>query len=309
VVRAFDFVNARETLFADASYGGLIDWTGALPYLEMPVPNQTQVAGSVAPNLAYRVPDDPHGTHVAGVLGGHWPDRGLRGICPTIRLYDFRVLDGAGQGSEFAIVMALQAIRHINDQAGRLVIAGVNLSLSVPHDVATHSCGWTPVCIECDRLMRTGVVVVAAAGNTGFTGGVRTTGADYHVVSISDPGNTDSILTVGSTHRSDPHRHGVSYFSSRGPTADGRLKPDVLAPGEDIDGPVPGGGISAMHGTSQAAAHVSGAAAMLIARHRELLGRPDRVKQILCSTATDLGRDRSFQGYGLVDVLRAMQSV
>jgi subtilisin family serine protease len=134
-------------------------------------------------------------------------------------------------------------------------------------------------------------------------------GADYRTVSISDPGNTDSVLTVGSTHRSDPHRHGVSYFSSRGPTADGRLKPDILAPGEDIDGPVPGNGISAMHGTSQAAAHVSGAAAMLIARHRELLGRPDRIKQILCSTATNLGREGSFQGHGLIDVLRAMQSV
>jgi len=72
---------------------------------------------------------------------------------------------------------------------------------------------------------------------------------------------------------------------------------------------VPGSGISAMHGTSQAAAHVSGAAAMLIARHRELLGRPDRIKQILCSTATDLGRQRAFQGNGLIDVLRAMQSV
>jgi len=64
-----------------------------------------------------------------------------------------------------------------------------------------------------------------------------------------------------------------------------------------------------MHGTSQAAAHVSGAAAMIIARHRELLGRPDRIKQVICSTATDLGREESFQGHGLVDVLRAMQSV
>jgi hypothetical protein len=309
VTRAFNLVQARDTLSADRTDNGLIDWTKALPYLEMNVPGQNQVAGSPPPSQVYQPPLDPHGTHVAGVLGGHWPERGLRGMCPTIRLYDFRVLDRTGQGDEFAIVMALQAIRHINEQAGRLAIAGVNLSLSVPHDVATHSCGWTPVCIECDRLVRTGVVVVTSAGNTGFTGGIRTTGVDYHTVSISDPGNTDCVLTVGSTHRSDPHRHGVSYFSSRGPTADGRLKPDVLAPGEDIDGPVLGTGISAMHGTSQAAAHVSGAAAMLIARHRELLGRPDRIKQILCSTATDLGREQSFQGHGLVDVLRAMQSV
>jgi subtilisin family serine protease len=308
VARAFDFVGSRQTLAADAGTSGLIDWEQVLPRLEMSI-HPTSSPTAPAPGRPYVAPVDPHGTHVAGILGGWWPERGFRGICPTIRLYDFRVLDLNGNGDEFSIVTALQAIRYINEQAGRMVIAGVNLSLSVPHDVAAHSCGWTPVCIECDRLVRAGVVVVTASGNAGYDGKAATTGADYRTVSISDPGNTEAALTVGSTHRSDPHRHGVSYFSGRGPTADGRPKPDVLAPGEDIDGPVPGNGISAMHGTSQAAAHVSGAAAMLIARHRELLGRPERVKNILTATATDLGRERAFQGAGLIDVLRALQSV
>ena len=58
-----------------------------------------------------------------------------------------------------------------------------------------------------------------------------------------------------------------------------------------------------------AAPHVSGAAALLMARHRELIGQPKRVKEILCSTATDLGRERYFQGHGMLDVLRAIQSV
>jgi hypothetical protein len=58
-----------------------------------------------------------------------------------------------------------------------------------------------------------------------------------------------------------------------------------------------------------AAPHVSGAAALLMARHRELIGKPARVKQILCATATDLGREKSFQGAGMLDVLRALQSV
>jgi hypothetical protein len=58
-----------------------------------------------------------------------------------------------------------------------------------------------------------------------------------------------------------------------------------------------------------AAPHASGAAALLIARHRELAGQPARVKQILCATATDLGRERYFQGAGMLDVLRALQSV
>jgi hypothetical protein len=58
-----------------------------------------------------------------------------------------------------------------------------------------------------------------------------------------------------------------------------------------------------------AAPHVSGAAALLMAKHRELIGQPENVKKILCESATDLGRERYFQGYGMLDVLRAIQSV
>ncbi|MFB8244125.1 S8 family serine peptidase [Streptomyces sp. NPDC055952] len=300
IARSFDFTDVRRTLGADVLVGGLVNWAAALPSLDTtPSPDQPPRPP----------PGDQHGTHIAGIIGGWWPELDFRGICPRIRLYDFRVLDDRGAGDEFSIVTALQAIRHINEQAGRFIVAGVNISLSVPHDVAGHSTGWTPVCVECDRLTRSGVVVVTAAGNAGFAGTARTLGADYRNISISDPGNAESVITVGSTHRSNPHRHGVSYFSSRGPTGDGRPKPDLVAPGEDIDGPIPGEGIAAMHGTSQAAAHVSGAAAMLLARHRELLGRPERVKDVLCATATDLDRERHFQGHGLVDVLRAIQSV
>ncbi|WP_433073008.1 S8 family serine peptidase [Dactylosporangium sp. CA-052675] len=307
VLRAFDFTNARKVLADRAKVPGLVDWREALPYVEIQL--ELERERPRRPLVQYREPVNPHGTHVAGVLGGNWPERGLRGVCPNIKLYDFRVLDDQGDGDEFSVLAALQAIRYINEQAGRLVIAGVNLSLSVPHDVATYACGWTPVCQEAERLVRSGVVVVAAAGNSGFGELVRTNGAGYNPTSISDPGNADAVITVGSTHRSNPHRHGVSFFSGRGPTADGRPKPDLIAPGEDIDGPIPGNEIMAMHGTSQAAAHVSGAAAMLMARHRELIGRPERIKEVLCATATDLRRERAFQGNGVVDVLRAIQSI
>ena len=64
-----------------------------------------------------------------------------------------------------------------------------------------------------------------------------------------------------------------------------------------------------MDGTSMAAPHVSGAAALLMARHRELSGQPARIKQVLCSSATDLGRERHYQGHGMLDILRALQSV
>jgi subtilisin family serine protease len=71
---------------------------------------------------------------------------------------------------------------------------------------------------------------------------------------------------------------------------------------------MPGGKWGRLDGTSMAAPHVSGAAAMLMSRYSELVGEPDRIKRILCQTATDLGRERNFQGHGLLDVLRALQS-
>jgi serine protease AprX len=70
----------------------------------------------------------------------------------------------------------------------------------------------------------------------------------------------------------------------------------------------PGGEWGELDGTSMAAPHVSGAAAMLMAQYPELKGQPRQIKRILCESATDLGRERSLQGHGMLDVLRAMQS-
>ena len=260
----------------------------------------------------YRAPEHDHGTHVAGILGGCLvsADNG-EGMCPDIKLYDFRVLDKHGKGDEFSIIAALQFIRHLNATSDQPVIHGVNLSLSLLHDVENFACGRTPICEECERLIASGVVVVAAAGNRGFERVLTGNGEldAYRAISITDPGNADGVITVGATHRFQPHTYGVSYFSSRGPTGDGRVKPDVLAPGERVFSTLPGGGYGAKDGTSMAAPHVSGVAAMLMARHREFLGQPARIKSILMKTATDLGRERYFQGAGMVDALRALQSI
>ena len=270
-------------------------------------------------------PQTNHGTHVAGIIGANgtaaekimgngqtFPS----GMCPDISLYDFRVLGADLQDTEFAIIAALQFIRHLNDRDSFLSIHGANLSLSIPHDVRNFACGRTPICDECERLINSGVVVVAAAGNHGYKSFETKDGAyeSYAAFSITDPGNADGVITVGATHRYWPHTYGVSFFSSRGPTGDGRLKPDLVAPGERIRAPFPGGHDIGgewgdLDGTSMAAPHVSGAAAMLLARYSELIGQPRRVKSILCESATDLGRERSFQGRGMLDVLRAFQSI
>lgn len=268
----------------------------------------------------YKPPKKEHGTHVAGTIGGNWlqadptsaTDHDVRGICPDIELYDLRVFNDAGEGEEFAILSALQFVRHLNAQSDLQQVHGVNLSLSIKHDVANYACGRTPVCDEAERVVAAGIVVVAAAGNDGRARYQSERGEiqeGYRSISITDPGNAEEVITVGATHRDEPHTYGVSYFSSRGPTGDGRPKPDLVAPGEKINAPVPDAGLRALDGTSMAAPHVSGAAALLLARHPELIGRPREVKRTLCESATDLGREHFFQGHGMVDVLRALQAV
>jgi serine protease AprX len=298
-----------EELRESVGGGRAFNWTGLEKVLRMEP-------------AAYVPPEHDHGTHVAGILGADWavacPDAGqdrvteqdLKGVCPDINLYDFRVLDENGRGDEFSIIAAMQYIRTVNANLTAPLIHGVNLSLSIRHDVANYACGRTPICDEAERLVAGGVVVVTAAGNDGYMHYTTPEGRaeGYRSISITDPGNAETVITVGATHRYQPHTYGVSYFSSRGPTGDGRVKPDLVAPGEKIEGPVPSG-LEAKDGTSMAAPHVSGAAALLMSRHRELIGQPLRVKQILCSTATDLGRERYFQGSGMLDVLRALQEI
>lgn len=252
-----------------------------------------------------------HGTHVAGIIGAREVDGEPDGMCPDIKLLDFRVLGKTLEDTEFAIIAALQFIRYLNERSGFIAVHGANLSLSIPHDVRNFACGRTPICNECERLVDGGVVVVAAAGNLGYQSFETKEGGfdSYAAFSITDPGNADGVITVGATHRFWPHTYGVSFFSSRGPTGDGRLKPDIVAPGERIRSSLPGGEWGELDGTSMAAPHVSGAAAMLIARYSELSGQPRKIKRILCESATDLGRERSFQGHGMLDVLRAFQKV
>ncbi len=297
-------------LLHDRLQNGLeIDWALLEPFLLVAQPE---------------APVEGHGTHVAGVLGADWrkPQAGvadprsfevrMQGVCPDIRLVDMRVLGEDALASEFEVVGSLQFIRYLNSRADSKVVHGANLSIATPHQVKSFACGSTPVCEECDRLWASGVVLVAAAGNTGFEtyllAGEKVLDG-YNSASITDPGNAEGVITVGSTHRSEPHQYGVSFFSSRGPTGDGRRKPDLVAPGEKINGPLPNEGLGVGDGTSLAAPHVSGGAAMLMVRHTEMIGRPMKIKQILCDTATDLGRERYFQGAGMLDILRALQSI
>lgn len=269
-----------------------------------------------------------HGTHVAGIIAGSYtfaaagdaPERTVSGVAPQAKLHVYKVLDAEGRGEDAWIIKALDHIAGINDRAGRLVIHGVNLSLGGPFDQSTYGCGHTPLCDELRRLWRQGVLVVLAAGNEGFAV-LRTLDGEIDAnidLSIADPANLQEAIAVGSVHKSNPHTYGVSYFSSRGPTADGRQKPDVVAPGERIlscrhrvtaGAATPERLYLEMSGTSMAAPHVSGVLAAFLSVRKEFAGETDRVKDLLVRNCTDLGRDPFQQGAGVPNLVKMLLSV
>jgi len=266
-----------------------------------------------------------HGTHVAGIIAGAQrfkqgegkPDRVMSGIAPEARLHIYKTLGDNGDGDDAWIIKALDHVFTTNEGAGELVIHGVNLSLGGPFDQSVYACGHSPLCRELKRLWRQGVVVVLAAGNEGFAVLQTLDGTiDANMdLSIGDPANLEEAIAVGSVHKESPHTFGISYFSSRGPTADGRQKPDVVAPGERIlscrhKPRKPASTVEdlyvEMSGTSMATPHVSGVAAAFLSVRREFIGEPDRVKQILMNNCTDLKRIRTQQGAGMVNLTKML---
>lgn len=281
-----------------------------------------------------------HGTHVAGIIAGialdgkpgmvarfeDDPDVPIveplpgcpSGVAPLTKLVVVKVLDQTGTGSASSIIQGLQYIRNLNESSPDIRIHGANLSLGYPLEPESYGCGHSPICDEVNRAAKAGINVVISCGNDGYgVAQVQVAGEARRVrmalgMSISDPANADGCIAVGSVHKGSPHKYGVSYFSSKGPTADGRNKPDLVAPGEKI--------ISCAHdtskyqyiersGTSMAAPHVSGAIAAFLSVHKDYIGDPDEVKRIFTNSATDLGRHISFQGHGMLDMLRALAAV
>ena len=309
-----------------------------------------------------------HGSHVAGIIAGGWeskkpggelvvgtetrheatnePVPALRaltrisGVAPQCKIVSLKVIadvdlpnastQTAGQGKVSWLLRAIDRIQTWNQHGKRLLVHGVNLSLGYGFDARWFGCGQSPLCVEVNRLVKSGVSVVVSAGNDGYPSFLTEDNraeSRYHASSITDPGNADLAITVGSTHRDSPHLYGVSYFSSRGPTGDGRCKPDLLAPGERIWSCAAGeeaqkyvGAAGAKKGqspvlyleqtgTSMAAPHVSGAIAAFLSVRREFIGQPERVKELVLQSAVDLKRERYVQGAGLLDLMRMLQLV
>ncbi|MBB2942886.1 subtilisin family serine protease [Actinoplanes lutulentus] len=230
-----------------------------------------------------------HGTHVASTVAGSGAgsDGRERGVAPGADLLIGKVLDDSGYGLNSWIIAGMEWAAHHADV--------VNMSLGT----LESSDGTDPMSQAVNRLTaETGTLFVVAAGN------------NYYEETIGSPGAADAALTVAAVD-ADGQR---AYFSSMGPRiGDGALKPDVAAPGVGIlaarsqhswDGE---GLYTTMDGTSMAAPHVAGAAALLASQHPDWTA--GRLKNALMSTASTPGASAYEIGTGTVDVPAALGEV
>ena len=159
-----------------------------------------------------------HGTHLAGIIAANGAT--FRGVAPDARLVDLRVLDRNGNGRLRDVVAAFDWLLKHRKAFG---IGVLNLSIGMKQTSSYHA---DLLAALAEAAWFSGVAVVAAAGNDGPTAGrVATPGADPFVITV---GSFDDQGTVATQDDRE------SVFSSRGPTADGFAKPDILAPGRRV---------------------------------------------------------------------------
>jgi hypothetical protein len=216
-----------------------------------------------------------HGTHVAGIIASQ--DLKYMGVAYNSNLFNIKVLNkqGSGYGSD-----VIKGIEWAVDNGADII------SLSLGARVSSCD-GKDAISRAVDNAVRDGSIAVVAAGNAG---------PDSET--ITSPGCAKEAITIGATDGNN-----VPSFSSRGPTADGRIKPDLVAPGVRITSTWLNNEFRSLSGTSMATPHVSGVIALLLEVDSSL--NTNELKNILAAGAIDLGLDENTQGAGKVNAYKS----
>jgi serine protease AprX len=269
-----------------------------------------------------RYDDNGHGSHVAGIIAGNGFDsNGARsGVAPAAHLVVLKALDATGRGRISDVIAALDYAVSYKDAFN---IRVVNMSMAAG---VSESFNDDPLTLAAKRAVTAGIVVVAAAGNSG-----RDPEGHTRYGGVLAPGNAPWVLTVGaSSHMGTVNRADdtMAAFSSRGPgPIDYNAKPDLVAPGVGIESlsnpdsnmytsrsayllsgtvaspPLP---YLSLSGTSMAAPVVAGTVALMLQANPALT--PNAVKAILQYTAQPYaGYDALTQGAGFLNAKGAAQ--
>jgi subtilisin family serine protease len=230
--------------------------------------------------------DHFHGTHVAGIVAADGDS--LRGVAPRASLMAFKVINESGSGSDSGVIAGIErAMDPNNDGDFSDKVDIINMSLGAQGDPDDA------VSTATDNAVKLGAVVCVSAGNAGRA-------SNFGFNTIGSPATARLAITVGASDKSDQ----LAVFSSKGPNKKiFSIKPEVLAPGVDINSTFPNGSYDRLSGTSMASPHAAGVCALLKSLHPDWT--PEQIKSALMTTAIDLGEEVMVQGAGRIDALRA----
>ena len=243
--------------------------------------------------------EDGHGTHVASIIMGTGGSIGRYiGVAPSAMLVDVKVLSKRGVNLGDQLIRGIEWVIENKDKYNIKVI-----NLSVGSDIEDPD-GTSAISQAANTAVESGLVVVAAAGNEGPE--------EY---TLCAPAVADNVICVTALDDRDTVSREddvIASYSSRGPRLDGAKKPDVCAPGTGIvaaKGEETGEArneVVVMSGTSMAAPHVSGLAALILDANPTL--SPFDVKRIILDTAEDKGSEGwdSAYGWGEIDAYEAV---
>lgn len=238
--------------------------------------------------------DQGHGSHVSSIIAGTGEGDGKSvGVAPGAALVGIKVMDMLGRGTESGIISGIEWMLENKERFG---IRVANLSLGA------EGCadGTDAMAEAVDRAVDAGITVFVAAGNAG-------PGA----CSIGTPASSAKAITVGAAY--DPGEGGwlAAEFSGRGPTKDGRIKPDIMTPGYNINAAKANSrqAYVAQSGTSMATPFAAGIAALMLSAQRDL--GPDQLKTLLYEPTNfrdfgPAGHDPEF-GRGILKVYSVIE--
>ncbi len=243
--------------------------TGVSPHLDLSVP-KNRIIGSVdfINDEKHPYDDNGHGTFVAGVAVGNGTlsAKGIRGVAPMANVLSVKVIEKKGESGTFKILDGMQWLFDNFRQYGVRVVC---MSFGAePLDYAD------PLKIGAEMLARSGLIVVAAAGNSGEN-------------SLKSPAISNEIIAVGAVDENN----NIASFSSRG-RYKGIKRPDVYAKGTNIKGIQAGGAYSSMSGTSVAAPYIAGACCLLCQKYSKIT--PFQAKTAILNASIDVMGTKIF---------------
>jgi len=245
--------------------------TGAGPHADLTIAGGVNVISGSA-TKSY-VDDNGHGTHVSGIIAAKGSNGGVIGVAPGSSIYAVKALNAAGSG-------------YLSD-----VISGIDWAIENKMNIISMSLGSTQSTISLQNAVDTayskGILIVAAAGNSGNSAGTGT--------SVNYPANYSSVIAVGAVDSTNTR----AYFSSTG------SKVEVSAPGVSVMSTYLNGGYIQLSGTSMATPFVAGDLALLKQKYPNYTNV--QLRQLLDSNILDLGvkgRDPLY-GFGLIQAVIA----